>query len=82
MTTSHVQVEAVGPVPAEKRHLRLSAGAEVGHTEAGRFTVPLDLCDGSAGRVPLRLILTAEEALDIHAQLAALLVAIPGGEAK
>ena len=79
---SHVQAEVFATrLPAEKRHLRLSAGAEVSHTEAGRFAVPLDLCEGSAERTPLRLILTAEEAVDIHAQLDAFFVGKPGGDA-
>lgn len=82
MTTSHVPAEGVAtPLPAEKRHLRLSAGAEVSRTEAGRFTVPLDLCEGSAECTPLRLILTAEEAADIRTQLGAFLVGEPGGDA-
>ncbi|WP_445527482.1 hypothetical protein [Streptomyces cyslabdanicus] len=51
------------------------------HTEAGRFTVPLDLCEGSAECTPLRLILTAEEAADIRTQLGAFLVGEPGGDA-
>lgn len=82
MTTSHVHTEAVAtPLPAEKRHLRLSTEAKVSHTQAGRFTVPLDLCEGSAERTPLPLILTAEEAVDIHAQLSALIAEKQGGGA-
>jgi len=80
MTMSHAPTEAVStPLPDEKRHLRLSADAKVSHTQAGRFAVPLDLCEGSAERTPLRLIMTAEEAVDIYAQLDALIAGKQSG---
>ncbi|MGW7090070.1 hypothetical protein ACWGH2_42175 [Streptomyces sp. NPDC054871] len=79
MTTSHVEAESVEPsLPAEKRHLRLSPDAQVSPTQAGRFAVPLDLCEGSAKRTPLLLIVTAEEAVGIHTQLGELLTGEQG----
>ncbi|MFF9901260.1 hypothetical protein [Streptomyces longispororuber] len=82
MTTSHSpKGDAAARLPAEKRHARLSANATVSHTEAGRFAVPLDLCEGPAERVPLTLILTAEEAAKIHAELGTHLATEHGGDA-
>ncbi|MFE1768224.1 hypothetical protein ACFW81_28925 [Streptomyces angustmyceticus] len=82
MTTSHAHTNAVAtPLPVENRHLRLSDEAKVSHTQAGRFSVPLDLYEGAAKHTLLRLILTAEEAVDIHGQLGALIADKQGGGA-
>lgn len=79
MTTSHAQSEIVTPLPPGKRHLRLPAEVEVGHTEAGRLAVPLELCEGAAEPAPLPLVLTADEAVDLHSKLSALLAVSDGG---
>jgi len=82
MTTSQAKTDAVAPpLPAERCHLRLATSAQVVHTEAGRFAVPLDLREGTAERTPLQLILTADEAVDLHAQLGTLLVVKDGDAA-
>ncbi|MEU3133178.1 hypothetical protein ABZ691_10190 [Streptomyces sp. NPDC006854] len=73
MTTSHAQTEdGAAPLPPAKRHLRLAREAEVAHTEAGRFAVPLDLHEGAAKPATIPLVLTADEAVALHGRLAAL----------
>lgn len=73
MTTSHAQTEAgAAPLPPAKRHLRLAREAEVAHTEAGRFAVPLDLHEGAAEPATIPLVLTADEAVALHGRLGAL----------
>ncbi|MFE2493893.1 hypothetical protein ACFXKS_12995 [Streptomyces scopuliridis] len=49
------------------------------YTEAGRFAVPLELCEGTAKRTPLPRILTADEAVLLYVRLGTLLAAQDGG---
>lgn len=82
MTTSHAQTEAgAAPLSPAKRHLRLAREAEVAHTEAGRFAVPLDLYEGTAEPATLPLVLTADEVVDLHGKLGAVFP-IADGEAR
>ncbi|MGW6604882.1 hypothetical protein [Streptomyces sp. NPDC055036] len=49
------------------------------HTEAGRFAVPLELCEGTSKRTPHPLTLTADEAVLLYDRLGTLLAAQDGG---
>lgn len=73
MTTRHAKTgPGAAPLPPAKRHLRLARKAEVAPTEAGRFALPLDLHEGAAEPAVVPLVLTADEAVDLHGQLGAL----------
>lgn len=73
MTTSHVETQAgAASLPPAKRHLRLAHEAEVVPTQAGRFAVPLDLHEGDAEAAAVPLVLTADDAVALHAKLGAL----------
>jgi hypothetical protein len=81
MTTRHDSDQAApcDALPSRQRHLRLAPQAEVTHTEAGRFAVPLEL-RGTAERLPL--ILTADDAESLRDQLSVLLPVGRDGSAQ
>lgn len=67
MTTS--QAHDATPLPAGTCHLRISPEATVQLTEAGRFSLPLELYEGGEKRTAVPLIMTAESVEALYAQI-------------